>query len=140
MNSIFKNSIFGHWKKNSLFVTENVAPVVQSPMAFEPLLQSRSERKTYLPPQGPWLCYWQKETMLDTLLEKLSFPTLQSTYWGATIELLNSFPFERKCVIFGELPIIFNLGRTMEEPETALISDQGHVVPIHPQKQKELYF
>lgn len=62
--------------------------VVQSPMASEPLLQSRSERRTYLPPQGRWLCYLAegnsaRHFVRKVVLSNTSVHLVRQNYWIA---------------------------------------------------------
>lgn len=82
--------------------------VVQSPHGFQaPSVKQKWEEHLPTIPWGEDCAAWQKETARHCVT-KLSFPTLQSTCWGGTIELPNSSPFELKCLISGELPIILS--------------------------------
>lgn len=63
MNSIFKNSIFGHWKKNSLFVTENVAHSgTEPPWLLSHFCKAEVRGTLTYHPRGEDCATWQKET------------------------------------------------------------------------------
>lgn len=113
IKSIFKNSIFDHWRKTADFSNKMWHIVLRSPTAWEPLFpENRNEWNTYLPPRGYCLCYLAEGNSTGHFIRVCS--KTPSNFSVRIIELVNNSSFELKDLLFGELPNILSSGQSNE--------------------------